>query len=240
MAFNHGEYDPSSAEGQHLLAHELAHVRQQAGAAVSMLPQEGALEIDPDPRLEQEAEETADRVMRGGELGIFRMQHSEVHVQRKDWNAGPSNAERLAIDSPGAIEKKVDELTTKTYRLTKPQLRDLVTKVDSPSEVGDYIKENGIKAASSLQDSMSSGFSGAVKGWKGGSAVGSFAGPVGTVSGGLLGMPVGYFLATKIGDGIADEIQNHLRDLLGLNTDQEFKQGDKSDSEDESGFMGVF
>jgi hypothetical protein len=28
VAFNSGEYDPESAEGQHVLAHELAHVRQ--------------------------------------------------------------------------------------------------------------------------------------------------------------------------------------------------------------------
>ncbi|RZH69730.1 DUF4157 domain-containing protein, partial [Natrinema altunense] len=48
VAFNAGEYDPSSPEGQHVLAHELAHVRQQTGGAVSMLPQEDlGLEIDP-------------------------------------------------------------------------------------------------------------------------------------------------------------------------------------------------
>ncbi|WP_338072991.1 eCIS core domain-containing protein [Halogeometricum borinquense] len=112
IAFNHGEYDPSSAEGQHILAHELAHVRQQTGGAVSMLPQEGSLEIDPDPRLEREAEETAQRVMQGmlpqegsleidpdprlereaeetaqrvmqgGKIGVHRMEHSDVHVQR--------------------------------------------------------------------------------------------------------------------------------------------------------------
>ncbi|QIB76205.1 DUF4157 domain-containing protein [Halogeometricum borinquense] len=82
VAFNHGEYDPSSAEGQHILAHELAHVRQQTGGAVSMLPQEGELEIDPDPQLEREAEETAQRVMKGWEAGVHRMEHSEVHVQR--------------------------------------------------------------------------------------------------------------------------------------------------------------
>ncbi|ADQ65799.1 eCIS core domain-containing protein [Halogeometricum borinquense] len=82
IAFNHGEYDPSSAEGQHILAHELAHVRQQTGGAVSMLPQEGELEIDPDPRLEREAEETAQRVMQGGKIGVHRMEHSDVHVQR--------------------------------------------------------------------------------------------------------------------------------------------------------------
>ncbi|WP_394295391.1 eCIS core domain-containing protein [Halogeometricum borinquense] len=82
IAFNHGEYDPSSAEGQHILAHELAHVRQQTGGAVSMLPQTGEIEIDPDERLEREAEETANRVMRGGKLGIFRMGKASVHVQR--------------------------------------------------------------------------------------------------------------------------------------------------------------
>jgi len=71
VAFNSGEYDPESAEGQHVLAHELAHVRQQTGGAVSMLPQEDVgLEIDPDPALEREAEETAKRVMEGGELAF--------------------------------------------------------------------------------------------------------------------------------------------------------------------------
>lgn len=65
------------------MVHELAHVRQQTGGAVSMLPQEHLeLEIDPDPKLEEEAEEVAQRVMSGGELGIQRMQDTEVHVQR--------------------------------------------------------------------------------------------------------------------------------------------------------------
>ena len=83
VAFNQGEYDPESPEGQHVLAHELAHVRQQTGAAVSMLPQDDVeLEVDPDPALEREAEATAERVMRGGELGIQRLADTEVHIQR--------------------------------------------------------------------------------------------------------------------------------------------------------------
>jgi hypothetical protein len=82
VAFNTGEYDPDSAEGQHVLAHELAHVRQQTQGAVSMLPQAGTLEIDPDERLEREADRTAERVMRGGELGIASMAQTGVHVQR--------------------------------------------------------------------------------------------------------------------------------------------------------------
>ncbi|AGB15069.1 hypothetical protein Halru_0427 [Halovivax ruber XH-70] len=83
IAFNAGEYDPESPQGQHLLAHELAHVRQQTGGTISMMPQANVdLEIDPDPQLEREAEETAQRVMEGGELGIQRMGKTEVHVQR--------------------------------------------------------------------------------------------------------------------------------------------------------------
>ncbi len=70
VAFNSGEYDPESPEGKHVLAHELAHVRQQTDGAISMLPQENlGLEIDPDPQLEREAEETAQRVIQGGKLG---------------------------------------------------------------------------------------------------------------------------------------------------------------------------
>ena len=84
VAFNSGEYGPGSPEGQHVLAHELAHVRQQTGGAVSMLPQDDVeLEVDPDPALEREAEETAQRVMAGGELGIQRLGQTEVHVQRR-------------------------------------------------------------------------------------------------------------------------------------------------------------
>jgi len=83
IAFNRGEYDPESAESQHVIAHELAHVRQQTGGAVSMLPQADVqLEIDPDERLEREAEEAAQRVMAGGELGIQCLRKTQLHIQR--------------------------------------------------------------------------------------------------------------------------------------------------------------
>jgi hypothetical protein len=83
IAFNRGEYDPSSPAGQHVLAHELAHVRQQTGGAVSLLPQKGLdLKIDPDPQLESEAEATAQRVMKGTQLGIQRLEQTDIHLQR--------------------------------------------------------------------------------------------------------------------------------------------------------------
>lgn len=83
VAFNSGEYDPESPAGQHVLAHELAHVRQQTGGDVSLLPQADVeLEVDPDPMLERDAEATAERVMAGGDLGIQRLSGTEVHLQR--------------------------------------------------------------------------------------------------------------------------------------------------------------
>jgi len=113
IVFNRGEYDPSTAEGQHVLAHELAHVRQQTGGAVSMLPQDDAeVEIDPDPKLEREAEATAQRVMNGGRLGIQRLQDTDVHIQRMpemgDAKVPPDLAD--VFDTQEEISKRRDRL----------------------------------------------------------------------------------------------------------------------------------
>ncbi len=74
IAFNAGEYEPASPEGQHVLAHELAHVRQQTGGAISMLPQQDAeLEIDPDQRLEREPNGAAENAVAEEPITIDRM-----------------------------------------------------------------------------------------------------------------------------------------------------------------------
>lgn len=73
IAFNRGEYDPESLEGQRLLAHELIHVRQQIGGALSMVPKANdELVIDPDPALEREAEKAAEEITEDHEK-IMRM-----------------------------------------------------------------------------------------------------------------------------------------------------------------------
>jgi len=81
IAFNRGEYSPDSEEGKRVLAHELTHVRQQAGRAVSLLAKADAdrhgaalgdgvhvqpkLEVSsPDDPAEREAERVAERVVR--------------------------------------------------------------------------------------------------------------------------------------------------------------------------------
>ena len=76
-----------------------------------MLPQEDvALEVDPDPALEREAEETARRVMSGGELGVQRLSNTTIHVQRRK---SPSEL-RDELDSDreekiGDIINRIDE-----------------------------------------------------------------------------------------------------------------------------------
>jgi len=229
VAFNSGEYDPESAEGQHVLAHELAHVRQQTGGAVSMLPQEDVqLEIDPDPALEREAEETAQRVMEGGELGIQRMSDSEVYVQRYPGEAVVEKGKEL-LDTG---TEKVDDATSKTYRLSKEQLVDIVESVETPTGLTEYIEHHDIDVASRVQDSASSPIKGATtggtKGWAAGTAV---AGPAGGVAGALGGGVLGAALATKLGKDVAGKVQKVIRDVLGMKTDQEFDtEGDTESS----------
>ena len=90
VAVRSDQPDPGTPAGQHLMSHELTHVAQQTGGAISLLPDAGALEVDPDPQLEQEAEETAQRVMQGGELGIQRLSDTDVHVQRMTPRSDPT------------------------------------------------------------------------------------------------------------------------------------------------------
>ncbi len=82
VAFNEGEYRPTTEDGKRVLAHELTHVRQQTDGAVSLLPEDGAdrrgtatpvggsvhvqptLEVSsPDDPAEREAERVAEAVV---------------------------------------------------------------------------------------------------------------------------------------------------------------------------------
>jgi len=108
IAFNSGEYDPESPEGQHVLAHELAHVRQQTKGAVSMLPQENMeLEVDPDPALEREAEEAAQQAMAEGPVVVNRM-GCEMHIQRMaNWGQHPQVTEDSPTESTDTDDQTV-------------------------------------------------------------------------------------------------------------------------------------
>lgn len=64
IVFAHGRYDTSSADGQHVLAHELTHVVQQRGGPVSGVPiGEGVTISEPGDSFERDAEERANDVV---------------------------------------------------------------------------------------------------------------------------------------------------------------------------------
>ena len=64
LHFQRGAYDPTSAPGQRLLGHELAHVVQQAQGRVAS-PSGAGAPINDDPRLEAEAEAAGARAASG-------------------------------------------------------------------------------------------------------------------------------------------------------------------------------
>jgi len=141
IAFNQGEYDPSSPEGQHVLAHELTHVRQQTQGAVSMLPQEDmGLEVDPDPTLEREAEEAAQEAMADGPVVVNRM-GCEMQIQRVGKKKAAQYASMVAEDlDEETIEDRVQ--WAKTTDITPEELEQrqefekalLAEKMDNKSE----------------------------------------------------------------------------------------------------------
>lgn len=64
IVFAGGGYDPGTAAGQHLLAHELTHVVQQRSGPVDGTDTGGGVRVsDPNDRFERQAAATADAVM---------------------------------------------------------------------------------------------------------------------------------------------------------------------------------
>lgn len=67
IVFQRDKYDPSSAEGQHMLAHELTHVVQQRSGPVDGTDAGGGVKVsDPSDRFERDAVANADRLMSSG------------------------------------------------------------------------------------------------------------------------------------------------------------------------------
>lgn len=66
VVFQRDKYDPGSAEGKTMLAHELTHVVQQRSGPVDGSDAGGGIKVsDPSDRFEREASANADRVMAG-------------------------------------------------------------------------------------------------------------------------------------------------------------------------------
>ncbi len=120
IAFNRGEYSPDSGEGKRVLAHELTHVRQQAGRAVSLLEKADAdrhraalgdgvhvqprLEVSsPDDPAEREAERVAERVVRMDDPG----EDGERDEMGRDTDTRRSRVERSGEELSEEAESTV-------------------------------------------------------------------------------------------------------------------------------------
>ena len=192
IAFNSGEYDPSSPEGQHVLAHELAHVRQQNEGAVSMLPQEDMeLEVDPDPALEREAEEAAQQAMADGPVVVNRM-GCEMQIQRMSVGDLSSKLkDAIGIDDKDFteyIDNKVQEAVDKTGEAT-----------DSAQSFGESLTDGAQRGWTSLTNTrVGSVASDLAPAWTRG-AIGSAAATVGGLAGREGGAALGATLGATAG-----------------------------------------
>jgi hypothetical protein len=103
-----GRYDPGSSAGQKLLAHELTHVRQQAGST-----QAGPLQVVDDPTAEAEAD--------GAPRGVTRRMPVAVQRQRRLPDLLPEARLRAPPSSmlfpPGSVRE--------TYILPAPPVHTL-------------------------------------------------------------------------------------------------------------------
>jgi len=84
VVFNHGEFDPDSATGKYLLAHELVHTRQQTDGRVTRLPADKQLEVrDSSSAYEREADELANEALRSDAgVGSLTPSQAALSVQR--------------------------------------------------------------------------------------------------------------------------------------------------------------
>lgn len=97
IVFSEGQYAPDTKSGQHLLAHELAHVIQQnKSRSRGGVQSKATLSTQNDPD-EQEANAAADRVMDGGEARLSSipgglLQRQEASGERSHTSASRANA----------------------------------------------------------------------------------------------------------------------------------------------------
>ena len=214
-----------------------------------MLPQEDMqLEVDPDPALEREAEETAQQVMKGGELGIQRLSDTEVYVQRLESNAllhvGQLLAEKdnrdalvtaaklTAEQKAGEATDAVGEKTTREYRLTQPELEALIQTVDNPAELQAYLDANDIEPISEFEETVDSELRWSI-------SVGSTTYSAATLlslgftPAAVAALASGYGMKKVLetyGDEIGERARELLREQLGVSTGDSVDETGEGDS----------
>lgn len=109
--FGRGQYQPGTAEGDRLLAHELAHTVQQSNAPAPS-PQSKLTVSDPGDADEREAEAVAQRVAHGSNIQAANLSTNPVLLQRQKPAAATPPAPAQA-GGPPPITTVVDLKTAK-------------------------------------------------------------------------------------------------------------------------------
>jgi hypothetical protein len=127
VVFQRDKYDPASAEGKTMLAHELTHVVQQRSGPVDGTATGGGIKVsDPSDRFEREASANADRVMSapapiigapavGGSAAVQRHEESAeetaqgTFVQREDAPEEEETAQGSFVQRAEAAEEEREE-----------------------------------------------------------------------------------------------------------------------------------
>jgi hypothetical protein len=104
VVFGADRYRPASAEGRGLLAHELTHVRQQAGAAPG-----GPLRIVDDRAAEAEANRAAVAPVRPMQRALQRLEEEPEPEPEREPEAEPSEEEETGREAPPVIEPEAEE-----------------------------------------------------------------------------------------------------------------------------------
>lgn len=124
VVFGAGQYALHTQQGQHLLAHELAHVVQQRGANGNAAPAEH-------PQLEHEADRAAQRVQSGQAAGVGA--HGVGGMMRQQAGKGtPPPAPSPPSRIPSTAEKKVIE-TARAAAAVRTQIAHFRTAGIGPS-----------------------------------------------------------------------------------------------------------
>ena len=134
IVFGAQQYDPESAGGKHLLAHELAHVVQQRGAAE--IVQNKVIDVSqPKDAAEREAGVAADAVLQGTSFhlssGNADMLYRAIRTNGGEFSAIASAVNDASGADPAGVGKKVGATISINFTPVDPVIADTIGLMQS-------------------------------------------------------------------------------------------------------------
>lgn len=138
--FGRGEYDPTSASGRELLAHEVSHVVQQTRGRVGPATRTREVSVNDDPRLEREADAMgASMVTRPNSPPLLGPTEDEVRRRPSDIDVPDGTTDALGSEAAAQPKSRasVGVFTGPVQRLTGPETAPEQTRTDTSAPVFD-------------------------------------------------------------------------------------------------------